>query len=1111
MKLTFKWIFLSVLFFSITATFFQNCGQKINSEFNLGSSLAEDSFLNKPIKFDELPAAFSVASKSQQVNGVSAIAAPKQYYVGDVIVDEKFVTSVRNSFQNRNLRNYRGSTKTNATDIKAWPNGVIPIYFDLESGFSSTEMSLVKSNMTEICKRWSAVAKIECREVSDKTIRPLVLITQSQVALAWANNQKLCNSPTAISCASIGYSDVHPLRYLAIHKQLISDLRNSMHEFGHVIGLNHEHQRPGRENYLQFRFNYDPTQVSVSDYDILYNLPAVNNDYDFGSLMHYLVTGQRNAAFVAGNTTAAILAYKTSALFEANYPLNRAARNSYSSGSAGAAVNISGYPSAQDVQNVVDLYGPPSISKRSCVLFGGQVVLPHGAIIGVYTNQVQTANNQYCNDEPRLCDDGNLVGGDKSEGYRSCPLRCTIADQQVAYGDSVTYYEIQNGTQAECDARKKTVYCEFPNMGASKATPGFITCTPRAAQGCSFNGQSVANGQSVLAYQAATVPFGSSCASQTRTCANGTLSGTYGFSACTAGSAQGCSFNGQSVANGQSVVAYQVATVPFGGNCVSQTRVCTNGSLSGSYGFSACTVGSAQGCVFNGQSVANGQSVIAYQAATVPFGSSCVSQTRVCTNGSLSGSYGFSACTVQAQAQGESTANIPNGQYTYTLGQSFTFKWQAATGYISMGQRNKVYSATNTLIANNSQIVDWNSASGTSTASTNELEPLFQGTNTIRIEYELMQKSSSGVWSTTGKYLSLTFIKNNPPAEVASCAVTAPTNSGIYSWDINAKLSTEVINWKITSNSIVSTSITNTQTGEQTDQPFAAEGLKNITLKAGSYNLKFFTKNSAGQKIPCNPESADIEVLDAVGSVKGNIDQVTEQSDGSVTINGWTCVYKYAQSIDAHLYVGNSAGQAGATMLSGVKANIFNEPGVNSACGTTGVTHRFVFTVSKSQVQQHAGKKVYVHGIHPDPAGMRNIAIDSSGEKYLPFSADTKSCEMVRVYTSGNIRTELPTPINTKLTYLYGVSIPHSEDHNRIVWCSPGMTQTEMAQKTRELEQSTGGLWGHWQAFESQGYGMNEAWGAIMCGGWVFESGKLKNNGKTENLVCSPQTYQGGS
>lgn len=51
-------------------------------------------------------------------------------------------------------------------------------------------------------------------------------------------------------------------------------------------------------------------------------------------------------------------------------------------------------------------------------------------------------------------------------------------------------------------------------------------------------------------------------------------------------------------------------------------------------------------CTFNGTSVASGSSVTAYQSSSVAAGSQCVSQSRTCTNGTLSGSYQYASCSV---------------------------------------------------------------------------------------------------------------------------------------------------------------------------------------------------------------------------------------------------------------------------------------------------------------------------------------------------------------------------------------------------------------------------------------------------------------------------------
>ncbi len=57
--------------------------------------------------------------------------------------------------------------------------------------------------------------------------------------------------------------------------------------------------------------------------------------------------------------------------------------------------------------------------------------------------------------------------------------------------------------------------------------------------------------------------------------------------------------------------------------------------------------GSHQSCDFHGQIIPHGESVTAYQHATVPFGQSCQSQVRVCSDGELSGDYVYQNCTVE--------------------------------------------------------------------------------------------------------------------------------------------------------------------------------------------------------------------------------------------------------------------------------------------------------------------------------------------------------------------------------------------------------------------------------------------------------------------------------
>lgn len=74
------------------------------------------------------------------------------------------------------------------------------------------------------------------------------------------------------------------------------------------------------------------------------------------------------------------------------------------------------------------------------------------------------------------------------------------------------------------------------------------------------------------------------------------------------------------------------------------------GSVTGTGGSASCTGDSNlvvnQSCPFAGSSVTHGQSVTAYLESELPYGSTCSSETRTCSDGTLSGTYQYSSCTV---------------------------------------------------------------------------------------------------------------------------------------------------------------------------------------------------------------------------------------------------------------------------------------------------------------------------------------------------------------------------------------------------------------------------------------------------------------------------------
>ena len=280
------------------------------------------------------------------------------------------------------------------------------------------------------------------------------------------------------------------------------------------------------------------------------------------------------------------------------------------------------------------------------VCFFDGIAINHGTIVTAYAAQ-NVPYGSVCNAELRTCNSGNLSG---SNAYSSCrvadPVACAFNSLSIAHGNSVTAYRdsaVDYGGSCLSEQR----LCSNGGLSGSNA---YSSCRVNEASSCTFNGQTVSSGSSVTAYESNSVNFGSSCQTELRSCTNGTLSGSYTNAACSVASAASCTFNGQAVAHGTSINAYQAASVAFGSTCTSQSRTCSNGTLSGGYTNSSCSVAGAQSCSFNGATVNDGQSVTAYQAASVAYGSSCTTENRTCFNGSLSGSYSFGSCSVQSPA-----------------------------------------------------------------------------------------------------------------------------------------------------------------------------------------------------------------------------------------------------------------------------------------------------------------------------------------------------------------------------------------------------------------------------------------------------------------------------
>lgn len=298
--------------------------------------------------------------------------------------------------------------------------------------------------------------------------------------------------------------------------------------------------------------------------------------------------------------------------------------------------------SLNSLQNCTDPNCTNIINGTGSCSFNGQTI-QDGDTITAYLN----SSGASCVSESRTCDNGVLSG---SYAYASCSPStansCLFNGQTIADGGTVTAYLSSNpGSGQSCQSEVRSCH-----DGALSGSYLFASCTPSSAGSCLFNGQTIQSGSGVFAYKTSTVPSDQVCQVEFRLCANGQMSGSNTFASCSIDAPAACIFNGQTVASGSAVVGYQNSSAPAGGSCVYEARVCNNGTLTGSYNYSSCNVAAPAACLFDGLTIPSGTSVVAYLASTVGPNETCQTQSRSCSNGSLSGTYAFASCTSQTPA-----------------------------------------------------------------------------------------------------------------------------------------------------------------------------------------------------------------------------------------------------------------------------------------------------------------------------------------------------------------------------------------------------------------------------------------------------------------------------
>ncbi|MEK7509527.1 MAG: peptidoglycan-binding domain-containing protein [Patescibacteria group bacterium] len=234
---------------------------------------------------------------------------------------------------------------------------------------------------------------------------------------------------------------------------------------------------------------------------------------------------------------------------------------------------------------------------------------------------------------------------------------CVFIGGQVASGVAQTFYSVQSApTGSTCAAYAQTRQCINGTLSGNPTYQYGICTNPASA--CTLDGVSIAQGSTYTFFSRKDVAVSESCVSyaQSRTCENGTLSGSTNYQYASCGPAAGstsCTIDGITLQTGQSRTFYKEKNVLFGQTCApfGKTRACTNGILGGdvSYQYATCTVAAAGSCTVGTTTVAHAQTRDFYSRTSVSYQESCAThkQSRTCTDGVISGSssYQFPSCT----------------------------------------------------------------------------------------------------------------------------------------------------------------------------------------------------------------------------------------------------------------------------------------------------------------------------------------------------------------------------------------------------------------------------------------------------------------------------------
>lgn len=232
-------------------------------------------------------------------------------------------------------------------------------------------------------------------------------------------------------------------------------------------------------------------------------------------------------------------------------------------------------------------------SSLGCT-FNGSPVADGASVTAYLSNTVPYGSSCTAagNVQTRTCSN-NVMSG--SYPYSSCAIlpATNCSSPALNDGQTATFYSRQCVDSTDsCSNYAQSRTCNAGTVSGS-STYSFTSCSAAPGQSCSLAGQTVADGAGRNFYSATSVAYGGSCSSvqQYRNCTNGIFDGSasYDKASCSVAPGANCApVDGVTVNHGSSRTFYQAASAA---TCTGQTRTCTNGSLSGSYAYASCSTG----------------------------------------------------------------------------------------------------------------------------------------------------------------------------------------------------------------------------------------------------------------------------------------------------------------------------------------------------------------------------------------------------------------------------------------------------------------------------------------------------------------------------------------